>query len=192
MSNIISIREFARRIDVSEGLVRRQKDELSSVMVVLENGRPAIQWREGLILWRGKQWKIGKENIIDSYGDAKKDGAPSAVQETKKVAATYASSEGATDTSALNHAKRVKLVYEAKLKELEYKRMIGEYVKKSDVDKRLFEIGRNLKNALQSIPDRIVDNVVSSDTRNEAHLIMKKAINEALLNFTNEIDRYAN
>lgn len=56
----------------------------------------------------------------------------------------------------------------------------GELVDKAEVYKALFAAGAELRNAFTTIPDRIIDQVLASQDRAEAHQVLTNAIQEAL------------
>jgi len=60
----------------------------------------------------------------------------------------------------------------------------GVYVERDKVYSQLFEFGKHLRVALQSIPNRVVDNMLAARSRNEAFNILSEAINETLEQLT--------
>lgn len=53
-------------------------------------------------------------------------------------------------------------------------------VNAEDVRKRLFDYGAEIRTALTTVPDRIVDDLMACNTRGEAYLLLKGAIDAAL------------
>lgn len=62
---------------------------------------------------------------------------------------------------------------------LKLKTESGELVNKESVYKELYELGKEVRISLQSIPDRIIDNIIVMD-RNEAHQLLLNSINDVL------------
>jgi len=75
-------------------------------------------------------------------------------------------------------------IAKANLAEIKLKEATGELVPIAEVKKNLFTYGVEIKNALLSIPDRIIDNLLASDSRSEAHTLLTVAINKALVSLT--------
>lgn len=63
---------------------------------------------------------------------------------------------------------------------LKLKTESGELQNKEETYKELFEFGKEVRTALQAIPDRIVDQLITLE-RNEAHKLLSESINEVLL-----------
>jgi len=111
---------------------------------------------------------------------------PAARKPTARKPTTDAPGSESNGTDALgaeasfNDARKSKMIYEANIKKLEYEKLKSELVEKSEVYRRLFSLGKELRISLQAIPDRIVDSVISAASRHEAHTIMYEAIASAL------------
>ncbi len=77
--------------------------------------------------------------------------------------------------------------YDVKLKELVYKKKIGEVVNAKDVDTAYFNIGRKVRDNMLNIPDRIVAQIlsifgidVSSENTNKGRKVIVKEIEKGL------------
>jgi len=86
--------------------------------------------------------------------------------------------------SSYGEAKRVKEILHAQLVALDLKERKGELVNKDEVHKQLYAFGQQLRIALLAIPDRIIDNVLASKSRAEAHGLFASALHECLESMT--------
>jgi phage terminase Nu1 subunit (DNA packaging protein) len=80
----------------------------------------------------------------------------------------------------MNAARKAEAVYRAKLKQLEYEEKSGKLVNKQEVYRELFAVGKEIRTALLAVPDRVIDNLLASTSRNEAHSLLYKSISEIL------------
>lgn len=88
-----------------------------------------------------------------------------------------------TDIS-FTEARRMKEIFNAEIARITAFKEQGLYVEKERVYLQLFEYAKQLRVSIQNIPDRIVDRVIISKSRYEAHQIMIEAINESLEQLT--------
>lgn len=81
------------------------------------------------------------------------------------------------DNMTLAQAQLKEKIAKARIAELELKEREGTLVQKAVVDGELFAIAQEIRNALLTIPDRIIDQVISeSKNRNKAHNTIYTAI----------------
>lgn len=81
-------------------------------------------------------------------------------------------------------ALRKDLIIKANLNALKLRMKEGEVVEKSKVYKELFSFGKQIRLRFQSIPDRVIDDVLAAPGRNEAHMILFNAISDVLEELT--------
>lgn len=84
-----------------------------------------------------------------------------------------------------NQALRIKIQFDA----LELQKRRGILVDKSRVYSALFEIGKEIRLALLTIPDRTVDAMLAAGNRAEAHSILLKEIHDNLDRISETISR---
>lgn len=73
--------------------------------------------------------------------------------------------------------------------QLELKELQGSFVPKKDVYDALFSFGKEIRQAFQAIPDRVLDNMLAADNRTEAHNILSEAISQTLEQMAEIIER---
>jgi len=79
-----------------------------------------------------------------------------------------------------SEARRKKEIYNAEIARIAALKEQGLYVEKEKVYSQLFEFGAIIRSTLQTVPNRVTDNMLSAGTRNKAYLLLVNAINEAL------------
>lgn len=180
MSELISIREYARRKGCSDTAVHKA---IAAGKIV--NG----------VIGEGRGKKIN-QTIADAEWEANSDTTNERVTRSGKAlhepnekhkpqkpktdkAAEAAKVQPQADTS-LAAAKRAQAVYKAKILELDMKQRQGQLVDRDQVYKSLFVAGQEVRSSLQAIPDRVIDNILAARTRNEAHKLLADAIADAL------------
>lgn len=85
---------------------------------------------------------------------------------------------------SFSEARRKKQIYEAEIARITALKEQGLYVEKEKVYSKLFEFGQQVRSQLQAIPNRVIDNILSAKTRNEAQILLITAIDEALDSLT--------
>jgi hypothetical protein len=184
MSEIVSIREFGRRVGVSDTAIRKAIDAGKIVRAIgtnPNNGRPTLDYYLALEEWKVCGGGIHAVNYEAKPQPAKAQKQPAAKPEPAPAAYTSAPpAQPPVDTGTLVAAKRAQAVYIAKIKELEYKRMAGTLVEKDKVYQSLFAFGQEVRNAFQALPDRIIDEIRASQNRNEAHKLLYDSIADVL------------
>lgn len=82
-------------------------------------------------------------------------------------------------TDGIAEAERKGTIIKAQRELLKLKTESGELVNKAAVDKELFELGKEVRLALQAIPDRITDQLIATD-RLSALKLLRESINDVL------------
>lgn len=82
--------------------------------------------------------------------------------------------------ASLAEMRRKKIAVSIKKDLMEMRIREGELVEKERVFSALYDFGQSIRQNLQVIPNKVVDDVMACRTRNEAHRIIADAIDEAL------------
>ena len=82
--------------------------------------------------------------------------------------------------TSYNEADRQKKIYEATLLKLKSEEEDGMLVRIDVIENAFFEYARIIRDNFSSLSDRIIDQIVSAGTRNEAHIVLQKEINQVL------------
>lgn len=175
--NKVSIREYARSKGVSDTAVRK-----------------AIKSNKINAGYDSTSKKIIPEIADREWGDTIIQVTPDNVQPPAKAANADKVKNNEADNSGGDifldkdetyaEALRKDLIIKANLNALKLRMKEGEVVEKSKVYKELFAFGKQIRLRFQSIPDRIIDDVLAATGRNEAHLLLFNAITDVLEELT--------
>lgn len=191
----ISIREFSRRVGVSDTAIHKAiKEGRISKGYDKIRGRKAIEYETVLKVWEkirdplktDKPPQIPKKPKRRKADSAEADSVGDASVQVAEV--LEIDFDGDTDEAAFSASRAKKIKFEAKIKELEYKQKTGELVAKDEVYRELFSKGKAVREAILSVPDRIIDDLMASRSRAEAHSVLLKELNRSLEGLT-EIEK---
>ena len=204
----VSIREFARRVGTTDTTIRNDRAARrigeDAFDVHPKNGRPVVLVERALEYWykynprpETEQPDEGTETTTadlekglpeseNNFPAMDKTEGQKAKEDRDKRAKDFKENKSKNEKAADEYADAElrEKVARAKLAELKLQEALGELVPLAEVKKNLFTFGAEIRNALQAIPDRIIDNLLAADTRSEAHTILTVAINKALLSLT--------
>ncbi|GAB6008806.1 hypothetical protein [Dysgonomonas reticulitermitis] len=169
----MSIRKFAKLIDLSEGAVRKAinigkiKDGVDNSgnrpMIIPSIARKEVEDLGIGLKSKGSFLKNGLDlsNLTD--------------EERKNIEVLT------VDTATFKESKRREAYYMSELARLEFEEKNGTLVKKDEVYKELFDFGSEIKSRILSIPDRITDELISlSDDRTAFYNLFYKNQRDAL------------
>jgi len=167
--NTVSISEYARHCGVSRTAIQK----------AIKSGRIA----QGYDFFT-KRIKVdiadkeyGLKTIVKSANVKMKQDVP---QEWLNNLANVPVSEITLSPSDYTtEAERKMTIIKAQRELLKLKTESGELVSKEAVYRELFDKGKEIKLALQAIPDRVVDQMISMG-RNDAHRLLTEEINQVL------------
>ena len=162
----VSQREYARRLGVSNEAVSK----------AVREGRIKTGWNK-------KEKKIIVELADKEFGIFFKEDVETDLESDTDIVAK-GKTKKLTDSSSFVEARRVREIKMAQLAELDVQEREGELVNKEVVYKQLFTFGQNLRTSILAVPDRTIDNILSSKTRSEAHIILTNALHEILETLT--------
>ena len=165
MQSGVSIREFARQVGKSEGMIRK----LIKQGKLPRNEDGSIPIKEGFTAY-------------DKYAkavDAKKKKTVVALPDNDDAPMASAMNKAMNVTEAFNKARLAEKTYQAKLKELEYKLKHGELVERDKVEADAQATGSLVREQLMSIPVRF-SGLCEGRTARDIEEILEDAINDAL------------
>lgn len=183
MAETISIREYARRREVSDTAIRKAINAGKIVEGrVFENGVPRIIpdiADKELTLYEASPTRGQKK---EQPTQPPKPVKPQASKPAAPVMAPPAQSSEVPKPPAgsLAAARLIQAQLKAKTMEVELKEKMGELIDKKKVYESLFAFGKEIRANFQAIPDRFIDDILAAPSRNEAHTILTNAIADAL------------
>lgn len=199
--NMISVLEFSRRMGVGEKTIR---DGIKSGKlvdgVIKVNGKSKILFEKakkefedsGLGLKRILSNKpITKDQTKDKYTGYKEElnkiKHPSPAKEKEKVVPRIMFYEngdpigGLDKNSSLKDAVRIEKIFKAQLAKLKVDEESKRLIDKEECYQKLYKFGLQVKSGIQSIPDRITDELISlSDDRDAFYSLLTKSIEDEL------------
>jgi hypothetical protein len=179
----ISIREYATRKGCSEGAIRKaiMVGKIHKGLVFAKGAkRPSIipeiadqEWSSNYNAVKSRNGKVS-ENLIANENPVSSQKQSS----SKEVRGSIEKID--PNKITLAEAQRAKMIFETKIKQLEYEKTLGSLVDKEKVYKALFNKGQEDRNKFESIPDRCIDNIRAAKTRQKAYQILVNEIHEVL------------
>lgn len=168
---LVSQREYARMKGCSETAVRKaiKAGKIEKGAVRDENGKPKID-----VEVADKEWA---SNYNPNYS------------ENRETVAESVGGGGDNQKNSISEIKRAESGLKAKLLQLQLHEKTGQLVKKSDISKKLYEMGQEIRNSLMGIPARITDNLIEIKDRNEFQIFLENAIAEELEKLTDVVSR---
>jgi phage terminase Nu1 subunit (DNA packaging protein) len=143
-------------------------------------------YMEGAVTRKGKAVWYDPDLVAAAMEKVVKD---SQFSKIKLDTDTDSDSEEAGGMSMME-AKKVEQIYKAKLAQLKFEMQSGKLVEKQAVYRELFGIGKSIRDALVSVPDRCIDNVLAARSRREAHGVLLTEIQNALEGLTGAADKF--
>ena len=168
-NEIISLREFARRMNVGEKTIRDGvKLGKISKGVTYVNERPKIIFEIASLEF--KEINLGAQVLGErDYEDA----TPQELI-NKGIA-------GLGGDTSLATATRAEKIFKAQREYLKVQKEEGKLVEKEEVYRALFQEATIIKSALLSIPDKVIDDIISlAGDRNAAHKLLYETIIDEL------------
>jgi|GEM_PF-2350041 len=185
---VISIREFARRVNIGEKTIR-DGIRLEKIVkgVKIENGKPKIIF--SIAKKEFEKYGLGskaiycqskKEQPVNELKTKKKDIEKTIIVEDSSDSLDNIA--GLTGDSSMAQAQRAEKIFKAQLASLEVDEKAGTLVPRDLVRSQLFSAGQASRNVLQSLPDRETDTLISlSNDRNKFYNHFRNAVDAAIL-----------
>lgn len=190
-NEIISLREFARRLGVGEKTIRDGiKNGKIAKGVTYVDGKPKINFipakDEAEEISLGQKILVRKEaiEIIDST----KNAPQKVVVKTKplkkdsvKVSGKIKEVKNEVELLSLVNAVRVKENFLAKIKELEYEEKKASLVSRKEVFAQQYELGAKIRNLFETLPGRVISKMAScGNDESKMNLILSSEIASTL------------
>jgi len=166
-AELISNRELARRLNLTEGAVRKARADGRLKKCINKDGK----------IIASKAIAEAQQNMLGLSNNTQK-------RYVSKPATRQQPTQLEPDNSgpvSYNEARTKAAILDVNLKALKYKTLKNQLVNKSDVYASLYDYGVKIKTRLLAIPDRITDELISiADNRNEFYKLLSTTITDAL------------
>lgn len=169
MSELVSVKEFARRIGCSDVAVHK----------ALKAGKIV----KGYVNVAPNKWKINPDVAAAEWGkhfNPNYERSPNIRQKIGESKAPAVEVEEPKTGQSLAEIKRLNAQVKLQLDAIELKKKRGELVDKRAVYAALYEAGQTIKNQVLGVADRTIDEILAAPSRNDAHTILYKALVDAL------------
>lgn len=128
---------------------------------------------------RAKLKRIRDRLVKEGKAEAPEDGRVAHLKSMGKV-------KGNIPPKAVSDA--ILAAVKAKKEKIELDRLMGSLVERAEIDRALFGAGQEIREAFLGIPDRVIDSILASGTRAEAHNLLMEAIAQTLERLANPAD----
>lgn len=171
MSELISIREAARRLGVSDTAVHKaiKAGRVTVAGRTPSSDRPLVEWPQVQGDWLANS-DTSKRSHVGSKGSPRRaDDPPPQVQlatnteDDQSPPMDAAPSKPLQGGPSLAQSRAVKEAYLARLAKLDYEQKIGKLIEADEVKVRAFKLARNARDAMLTLPDRLAP-VLASET----------------------------
>jgi hypothetical protein len=182
----LSIRQFAKLVGVSDVAVGKaiKTGKIVKAIDWSNPKRPKIDPILAVKEWgRNADPSSGRSDKITDTMEVRPKGkkeSPTEQYEVVRETEPHPANGGRSITEIKRQTAEVKL----RLAAVELKQKQGQLVDKDLVYRSLFAAGQEMRTAMQSIPDRCIDNIMAAQDRNEAHTILYNEITYALERLT--------
>jgi hypothetical protein len=192
MTELIAIREAARRLGVSDTAVRKA---IAAGRVKVagnheSNGRPLLAWPDCETEWMRNSDQT-KRSHVGSRGSPMRDSDPP--PRTKLATSNGDGGDEARGDDlplelddegnpiirpgiSLADAQRVKAIWSARQAQLNFQRDADQLVPKEAVQQRAFKAARNARDALQTMEDRLAPILASLTDLQEVRIVLREDI----------------
>lgn len=187
----VSMRGFAKIIDISETMIRRyiQKDRITKNSLDLSNPKRPLVYveRAKKDLKDTETWAYNSEPEKRAKHKHNKEERMQSASAILPPANPLIVSENSNDYQAmtLGELAKMKEVRNIQLSDIKIGEAAKTLVSKTAVYDALFRTGQEIRNAFLFVPDRIVDDLLLAKDRDEMHNILSKEIHSVLTGLAN-------
>ena len=184
MAEKVSIREFARRVGVSDVAVGKAiaAGKIVQAIDYTNPKRPKIDPDVALQEW-GKNYDPSyqrTDKVNERMGEGVKTPKPTKAKPKPPSPDSEPETPQQPGAKSLAEIKRQAAEVKLHISAIELKEKKGQLVDKDKVYKALFAAGQEVRTAFQAVPDRVIDDILAAKTRNEAHSVLFNAIADTL------------
>lgn len=182
MADLISIRECSRRLGVSDTAVHKaiKSGRITVADRNPKNNRPLVDFDTVLKAWRANT-DAGMQRTGGGSGHVNPKSKVALASAPPPVADGESPEEGGDPelpdgVPNLNASKAVKEHFLAKRAKLEYEREAGLQVYRSEVNTEAFNLGRQLRDSIMAVPDRIDAELAAETDPRKINLRLKQEL----------------
>lgn len=184
MSELIGIREAARRLGVSDTSVHKaiKAGRVQIAGRTEKSGRPLVSWPEIQTDWHANTDESMRTHVGSQGSPARrKDRKPDKPLVSTAQAATQdhpSTPMGAAPS--LQQSRAVREAYMARLAKIEYEKAIGKLIESDTVKVQAFKVARQVRDGLMNIPDRVAAELAHETNPAQIHARLQREIRDVL------------
>lgn len=200
MAELISIREAARRLGVSDTAVHKaiKAGRVTIAGRTEASQRPLLSWPQAEQDWHAnsdgaKRTHVGSRGSPRRAADPEPE-RPLVVNTRMEEAQPPAQDDAPARVSAAPsyaQSRAVREAYQARLAKLEFEERSGKVIDADQVKVRAFKLARSARDALLTIPDRLAPILASSTDVQEIHRLLLEDIERTCQQLANEAGKAA-
>lgn len=182
MSELIAIREAARRLGVSDTAVRKAITAGRVKVAGHTDGsnRPLVAWPDCEAQWHANS-DMSKRTHAGSQGSPRRLDAPAAEKKEPANQPTDLTLDGEGnvvihDGMSLNEAKTAKAIYDARLARIEYEESQKILIRADEVRDKAFRLARGARDELLTMEDRLSPILASETDLTAVRAILREEV----------------
>lgn len=183
----MGLREYARH-RAQNGLIG---GTLAAVQKAITSGRINVQ-----IVGKSKRIDPVEADVAWGANTAPKEEPPPAQPGSQRTIpgmedTIAASGVAEIKTNGYHHSRAARELYDAALTKLKYEREVGDLIETAEVNRQIFGLAREVRDAMLNIPDRIAAQLASTTDEHKVHALLSDEINSSLAGFSAELAKRA-
>lgn len=188
MSELIGIREAARRLGVSDTAVHKAIKTGRAKIAGRHptNGRPLVAWPDIEQDWH-RNSDPTRRTHVGPQGDSPRRASyagneppPAPMPTVSQVAAEPQPSTPMGAAPSLAQSRAVREAYQARLAKLEYEKAIGKVIDADTVKVQAFKVARQVRDGLLNIPDRVAAELAAETNPAKVHARLYRELRDVL------------
>lgn len=193
MSELIGIREAARRLGVSDTAVHKaiKAGRVTIAGRTESSQRPLVAWPQAQTDWLGNS-DASKRSHVGSQGSPRREADPPPQAKLKTSGnpdeSPAESAQAATESVAdqprggpsYAASRAIREAYQARLAKLDYEERSGKLVEVDKVKASAFKVARTVRDGLLNLPDRVAHELAHETNAAAVHLRLTQEIRVVL------------
>ncbi len=179
MAEYLWVDDFAQRLGVSEAAVRKaiRTGRVTAVWKDRRTGRKRLAWPRAAEEWQANTDPLRRTHVGPRSGSA---GAHRLDLDVRLKTASSGTGEGTPAGLSYAEARTRREAYEAQLAKLECEQKAGLLIPAAQVQAKAFKLGRQVRDALLNIPDRLAHELAGEDQVDRVKEILARELEVAI------------
>jgi hypothetical protein len=198
MSELIGIREAARRLGVSDTAVHKaiKAGRVHIASRTEKSGRPLVAWPQTQDDWLANS-DAAKRSHVGSRGSPRREADPEPAmklktnmqpEEVQQAEGIIADGQRVSAAPSYAQSRAIREAYQARLSKLEFEEKSGRLVEIEKVKAEAFKVARMVRDGLLNLPDRISHELAHETDPARAHKLLSDEIRMILTGLSGRLD----